>query len=158
MKLDWETVPGLPGVTPEGFGLRILQADDGCALGALRWNAYRGTIDDEGATLTEAITEAEATLAGAWGPLITTASLAAVVEGRLIAAVVVVRDDKHDRVPLLAFALTEPTWQRRGIGAWLIHESITRLASLGVSEVHLAVTRGNPAQDLYERFGFRVVA
>ena len=106
----------------------------------------------------EAIADADAALAGTWGPVIGEASLAAVSEDDLVTAVITVRDAKHDMLPLLAFALTEPAWQRRGIGEWLIQESIARLASLGVSEIHLAVTRGNPAQRLYERIGFRIVA
>lgn len=158
MRLGWEAVPTSRGVAPEGFVLRLLQPEDGGALGALMWNAYRGTIDDEYATLSEAVDDAGATLAGKWGPTIGEASLAAVLGDRLVAAVIVVRDAEHEMWPLLAFALTEPAWQRRGIGEWLIQESIARLASLGVSEVHLAVTRGNPAQRLYERIGFRIVA
>jgi ribosomal protein S18 acetylase RimI-like enzyme len=40
----------------------------------------------------------------------------------------------------------------------LIQESIARLNSHGVHELHLWVTRGNPAVRLYQRLGFDVVA
>jgi GNAT superfamily N-acetyltransferase len=157
MRLHLGVLPSPRGVAPEGIGIRLMQADEGQALGTLMWNAYRGTVDDEYASPAESLADAEDALAGKWGPLIAEASLAAVAAGDLIAAVITVRDVEHEMLPLLAFALTEPKWQRRGIGGWLIQESIARLSLLGVSEVHLAVTRGNPAQQLYERIGFRVV-
>ena len=76
----------------------------------------------------------------------------------MISAAIVVRDSARDGLPLLAFALTEPGHQRRGIGRRLIEESIARLDSNGVHELHLAVSRGNPAARLYQRLGFLIVA
>jgi GNAT superfamily N-acetyltransferase len=46
------------------------------------------------------------------------------------------------RLPLLAFALTDPSHQRRGIGQRLIEDAVARLASAGTHELHLAVTPG----------------
>lgn len=138
-----------------GLTLRRLQATDGEALGALLWSAYRDTVDkDDYADPSDAMKDAERTLAGWWGPLVDEASLAVTANGNLVAAVVTVRDTAHDMIPLLAFALTDPAWQRCGIGGWLIAESV---AGLKGRELHLAVTRGNPAQHLYERLGFRIV-
>jgi len=82
------------------------------------------------------------------------ASLVAVKDSVVVAAVVVVRDDAHDHVPSLAYAMTEPALQRRGIGRRLIEESILRVAAAGMNELHLAVVRGNPAVGLYQRIGF----
>lgn len=70
---------------------------------------------------------------------------------------IIVLDDAHGGLPLLAFAITDPAFQRRGIGRRLIEESIRRLDATGVKELHLAVTRGNPAFALYQRLGFEVV-
>jgi GNAT superfamily N-acetyltransferase len=141
-----------------GLTLRRLQATDGEALRALSWSAYRDTVDeDDYAEPSDAMKDAERTLAGWWGPLIDEASLAVTADGDLVAAVITVRDTAHDMIPLLAFALTDPAWHWRGIGGWLIGESIAALAGLKVRELHLAVTRGNPAQHLYERLGFRTV-
>ena len=138
--------------------LRPLHATDGAALGALIWGAYRGTVDeDDYNEPSDAMDDATQTFAGQWGPLIDEACLAATVDDDLVAAVVVVRDAAHDMIPLLAYVLTNPLWQRRGIGSWLIVESVVALAALEIPQVHLAVTRGNPAQRLYERLGFRTV-
>jgi GNAT superfamily N-acetyltransferase len=137
--------------------MRPLRTWDSRAVGRLMWAAYRGTIDDEYADETDALSDAEAVLGDRWGPVIWQASVTASSANHLVAAVISVRDIKHDMTPLLAFALTEPAWQGRGIGHCLIRECLTRLDALGESELHLAVTGGNPAQRLYERIGFSVV-
>lgn len=137
--------------------LRSLSDWSPVAVGDLMWAAYRGTIDDEYTSKHDALAEAEGALSGRWGPVIWKASVTAAEAGALVAAVIHVYDSKHDMTPLLAFALTEPRWQGQGIGRWLILESVSRLGALGASELHLAVTQGNPAQRLYERLGFRIV-
>ncbi len=156
MRRSWEGPTGSPDV-PRGLGLRVVETGDARALGTLMANAYRGTIDDEGETAEDALAQAHATLTGSWGPLIAGASLVALRGGAVVAAVITVRDAQHEMVPLLAFALTDPRWQRQGIGTWLIQESIYRLTALGITELHLAVTRGSPARRLYDRLGFQEV-
>ena len=157
MVLQVPEVDRTPAQAVPGLILRLLQASDVEALGELMWEAYRGTVDDEYKEPDDARVDAAQALAGRWGPLIDEASLAATADGRLIAAVVTVRDDAHNMIPLLAYVLTAPAWQRRGVAAWLVAESAVRLAALDIPEVHLAVTRGNPAERVYERLGFRVV-
>jgi len=121
------------------------------------WRAFRGGEDDEYSGPGDADAEAAAALAGRWGTVIWQASLAAEEESVLVAAVIIVLDDAHERLPLLAFAVTDPVCQRRGIGRWLIEDSMRRLDGIGVKELHLAVTRGNPAMALYQRLGFTVI-
>ena len=103
MWLSWKTGRGSHSVAPEGLGLRLLQPGDGGVLGTLMWNAYRGTIDDEYATPAEATAEADAALAGTWGPVVGEASVAGWSGDDLVAAVLTVRDAQHDMMPLLAF-------------------------------------------------------
>jgi len=152
VEVDCAAAPPIPGLT-----LRRLRTSDVEALGELMWAAYRGTIDDEYEEPDDARDDAAQTLAGQWGPLIGDASIIATVDDQLIAAVVAVRDDAHNMVPLLAYVLTSPIWQRRGVAAWLVAESVARLAALAIPEVHLAVTRGNPAERVYARLGFRTI-
>jgi GNAT superfamily N-acetyltransferase len=121
------------------------------------WRAFRGAQDDEYSGPGDADAEAAAALAGRWGTVIWQASLAAEEESVLVAAVIIVLDDAHERLPLLAFAVTDPVCQRRGIGRWLIEDSMRRLDGIGIKELHLAVTRGNPAMALYQQLGFTVV-
>ena len=49
-----------------------------------------------------------------------------------------------------------PTHQGRGIGAHLVREFL-RLADVAGVPVNLSVLKGNPAINLYHRFGFRVI-
>ncbi|MBX7146015.1 MAG: hypothetical protein K1X44_01760 [Alphaproteobacteria bacterium] len=48
-------------------GLRPIQPTDQKSLGVLHYHAYYGTVDDDGETCEEAITEAEHTLIGQYG-------------------------------------------------------------------------------------------
>jgi ribosomal protein S18 acetylase RimI-like enzyme len=121
------------------------------------WLAFQGSTDGEYGAPGDADADASAALAGRWGPVVWQASLAAELDSALVSAVIVVLDDAHEGLPLLAFAMTDPACQRRGMGRWLIGESVRRLDVIGVKELHLAVTRGNPAFALYQRLGFEVV-
>jgi GNAT superfamily N-acetyltransferase len=157
MRLTWTAAPRLAEFSAPGIRIRKLRATDDVALGQLMWAAFRGTADDEYAAPADASADAAGTLTGGWGPVLWYASRVAEAGQALAAASIVVRDQAHQDQPLLAFALTDPGWQRRGLGRRLIEESIARLGSAGIGELHLAVTRGNPATRLYERLGFQVV-
>ncbi len=119
--------------------------------------SFQGAVDDEYTVPSDADADAVGALGGRWGPVVWQASLAAELDSAVVSAVIVVLDDAHERQPLLAFAMTDPACQRRGSGRWLIEESIRRLDGLGVKELHLGVTRGNPAFALYQRLGFEVL-
>jgi GNAT superfamily N-acetyltransferase len=157
MRLTWTAALQPAQMSVPGVRTRKLRATDDVALGQLTWAAFRGTADDEYAAPSDASADASGTLTGAWGPVLWYASRVAEAGSLLAGASIIVRDEAHQYQPLLAFILTDPDWQRRGIGRRLIEESIARLDSAGVSELHLAVTRGNPATRLYERLGFRTV-
>ena len=157
MRKAWMTAGSPAGALPGRVRARALTAADEVALGRLMWVAYRGSVDDEYSGPGDADADAAAALAGRWGPVVWQASLAAELESAVVSAVIIVLDDAHQGLPLLAFALTDPACQRRGIGRWLIEESMHRLDVIGVKELHLAVTRGNPAAALYQRLGFEVV-
>lgn len=142
-----EVAPRLPA--------RTIARGDAEALGALMYAAYHGTIDDEGETPEESVAEMRRTLAGQYGPLLQNCSFVIEEDGRALAATLVTewRD-----APLLAFAMTRPEAQGRGMATFLIRRSINALLTEGHTELLLAVTEGNaPAQHLYAKLGFRVV-
>jgi GNAT superfamily N-acetyltransferase len=157
MRLTWTAAPQPAEISAPGVQTRQLRATDDTALGQLMWAAFRGTADDDYAAPSDASADAAGTLTGAWGPVLWYASRVAETGPALAAASIVVRDEAHGYQPLLAFALTDPHWQHRGLARRLIEESIARLDSAGITELHLAVTRGNPATRLYEQLGFRVI-
>lgn len=140
---------------PEGCRIRALVAADILSLGVLMSEAFAGTVDDDGSLLDDHVQVASRTMAGQFGPVRGDATLAAVAPGDpddLVGAVVVT---VWADLPLLAFALVRPSWQRRGLGRALLARSANALRAAGETRWTLSVTRHNPAVHLYERFGFR---
>lgn len=124
------------------------------ALGRLMFDAYRGTIDDEGEPLEGALAEVQRTFEGAYGSMMWEASFVAPVgaDGLLPSASVVTF---WEGAPLLAFSMTRPEAQRQGLAAQLIRASAGALLQRGHERLLLVVTAGNtPAERLYEKLGF----
>ena len=123
-------------------------------LGHLMHRAYKGTIDDENETLEQCIQEMRDTLAGKYGPLIDAASFVTFSDGRIVSASIITfwKDE-----PLLAYSMTDPDYQRRGLAGSLIEKSIEALRATSMPHLFLVVTEGNPAQKLYARLGFEVL-
>ncbi len=137
--------------------MRPLRHSDASCLARLMFDAYRGTIDDEGGTLDDAMAEVEKTLGGGYGEALLDASFA--VEGpspqELLSASIITLFRGE---PLLAFSMTSPAAQGRGLAGALIMECARALAELGHERLLLVVTRGNErAERLYEQLGFRTI-
>jgi ribosomal protein S18 acetylase RimI-like enzyme len=116
------------------------------------WEAYRNTVDDEGETLEDAISEANRTMSGVYGEVLTDCSFFVAQSGKLIGACVVTN---FEGAPLLAFSMTHPDSCRRGIAESLIGMALDRLESEGHAEIFLYVTIANvPAVCMYEKLGF----
>jgi ribosomal protein S18 acetylase RimI-like enzyme len=145
-----------PPALPDGVGpARALRAGDAPALGRLAFDAYRGSVDDDGQDEAWHREDMEGTLAGRYGELLGHSRVIAVAQDGPLAAAVLLT--WHERLALLAFCLTDPAWRGRGLASHLIATSARALEADGHREMHLAVTDGNPAQALYQRLGFRVV-
>ena len=118
--------------------------------------AYRGTVDDEGESESDAVAEVERTMVGEYGQFLSDCSL--VVEddaGRLAGASLVTLLESD---PCLTYVVVHPEMQRRGIGTSLIGSSGEALRSAGHTRMDLFVTEGNePAVTLYRKLGFAVV-
>ena len=142
-------------VVPPPCDVRAVTALDAPALGLLAFTAYRGTVDDEAETLDEHVAEMTATIAGRYGPWLASASRLVRPPEQPVASAVLVT--WWDDLPFLAFCLTRPDAQRRGLGAALISGAARSLEASGHRQVQLAVSRANPAVRLYERLGFREV-
>jgi ribosomal protein S18 acetylase RimI-like enzyme len=140
---------------PDGVKLRDLVLADGEDLGRLLWSGFGSEGQDGFASASAAQKEAHTALAGRWGPIVWPASVLAVCGQRSVAASVVLRDDAHDLWPLLGFLVTDPGYQRRGIANSVLTETLWRMDSLDLRELHLAVIRANPARTLYSLLGFR---
>ena len=157
MRKAWVTAEPPTAAMPAHVRIRALSKADESVVGQLMWLAFHGTVEDQFSAPTDANAYAADALAGRWGPVVWQASLAAELDGLILSAAIVVFYDARQDVPLLAFVMTDPAWQRRGIGRQLIEESIHRLDAMGVKELYLAVHPDNPALALYERLGFEVM-
>jgi ribosomal protein S18 acetylase RimI-like enzyme len=134
---------------------RAVSTCDLIAISTLMQEAYRGTIDDEGESLEDAITEVQTTFAGEYGTFLEDCSFLIERDGQALACTLVTL--WHD-APLLAFVMTHPAAKNQGLGAFLIEKSCAALRSHGYSDLTLFVTKGNlPARHLYEKLGFQVV-
>lgn len=127
---------------------------DGELLGHLMYHSYLGTIDYDGETLDQAIQEMSETLTGKYGKVNFPASLAVIDGGTAVAAVIFV-DHAKLGMPLLAFTMTHPKFQGRGLAQGLITSCLRNLQEQAFAECCLVVTKGNrPAEDIYKKLGF----
>lgn len=134
---------------------RTVSTGDIIAVSQLMVDAYRGTIDDNGETLEDAIKMTQDTFAGEIGPFLKDCSWLIERDGKVLACTLVTLWSEE---PLLAEVLTHPSAQNQGLGAFLIKKSCAALYGHGYSDLTLFVTQGNlPAQHLYEKLGFQVM-
>ena len=142
---DVPAPPGAVASRPVGEG-------DGPALGRLAYAAYRGSVDDNGEQEAWHVADLTSALAGEYGRFMAPVSRAVPTGDGLAAAVVFTW---WDDLPLLAFCLTHPDHQGRGLATRLVTHAARELAADGHAAMHLAVTSTNPARALYARLGFR---
>jgi GNAT superfamily N-acetyltransferase len=139
---------------------RAITRHDAALLGALMYDAYHDTIDDEGETPEDAVAEVEGVINGKYGPLLEACSLLVEEQGRALGATIITSwSDQRtgQRQPLLAFLMTHPDASGQGLGTFLLSKSINALLAQGESELVLFVTVGNSAaQHIYQKLGFEV--
>jgi GNAT superfamily N-acetyltransferase len=134
---------------------RNVTDEDADLLGRLMLAAYRGTVDYEGETLDETISEVGGTLSGKYGPLLAEASFLIEENGVALSASLVTWWEEMDS-PLLAFSMTHPSAKRTGMATLLLKLTINALLEMRYEELSLVVTESNrPARSLYEKLGFR---
>lgn len=150
MKITTSSFP----LTTQG-SMRNISTEDTAKLAYLATESYRGTIDQRlfttSASLEQSMNEIQETFAGEHGPFLDFASfLIEDVNGIQSASIITLFREK----PLIAYAMTLPESQGKGLAESLIRKSIDALAQHGYTELYLVVTEGNPAEKLYEKIGF----
>jgi hypothetical protein len=80
-------------------------------LGALMLAAYRGTVDDEGESETDAIAEVERIMAGDYGPRLEDCSFAVNEDSRIAGASMI---SLWEGGPSLTYMVVHPDVRRRG--------------------------------------------
>jgi ribosomal protein S18 acetylase RimI-like enzyme len=129
--------------------------DHARALAHLMDISYTGTIDHEGETPEQCFEEIKGTVEGKYGPFVKEASFVH-LDGEVAASTSLITLWKGH--PLLAFSMTAPQYQGRGLAGFLIRKSLFALKLAGYSELYLVVTEGNtPAEKLYRKIGFEFI-
>jgi ribosomal protein S18 acetylase RimI-like enzyme len=135
-------------------GVRPFSADDRERLGALLFDAYLGTIDQEEETIEQAHAEIDKTIAGEYGAFLPSSSMVMERLGILYSAALLTRFRSR---PFLAFSFTSPRSKNQGLARACISAAMAHLRAEGEHELHLVVTLANaPAVRLYKALGFEV--
>lgn len=138
---------------------RAVTGADADALASLLYEAYLGTIDDEGETRAQAQIEMRGFFAGKYGPPLLDACVAIECDGRPIAAALMCDwNERHQVVagPLVAYVIVHPSARGRGHGIAVMNAALTRLAEAHWGRVYAVITEGNaPSETLFGKLGFR---
>lgn len=134
---------------------RCIRKADEHDLSILMYSAFRGTIDDEGETFSDAVREIEKTMSGDCGRLMPDCSFI-IEQGEFIASACLISWYEPSVSPFVVFTMTRPEFKGQGMARFLLQQSINALIDQGYSQLTLIVTDGNrSAQNLYVSLGFR---
>lgn len=125
---------------------------DNAALAELMLAAYRGTVDDDGETPEQTRAVLQQWSTGDFGqPLWAVSELVERAGQPVSATLVTLWQD----LPLVAFVMTHPDWQRQGLARAGLLRAVQRLSAGDETVLRLVVTASNaPAMALYEALGF----
>ncbi|MCC7127406.1 MAG: GNAT family N-acetyltransferase [Microbacteriaceae bacterium] len=134
---------------PAGFSVREVVGEDRDELARVLLDGYRGSVDDEGEVLAdavEAIDEYFSIMKWQHGWALESA------DGIAAFALVIVVDDRHYIDPVV----TSPEFKRRGLGALVVRAALRSLEAEGVRDVGAAITDGNiPSERLFASLDFQ---
>jgi len=132
--------------------IRRLYPSDRHGLAHLMLDAYLGTIDYEGETLTEAIDEVDSWLEGT---SMLDHSYGAVIDGQLVSAVLV---STVDHGPFIGYVMTDADHKGSRLGGAVTSEALASLKTSGYSQVVLYITKGNtPSERLFASLGAKTL-
>lgn len=121
-------------------------------LAELMMAAYRGTVDDEGDNVEQALAEVRKTFSGEYGPFMPECSRVVQREARIVSATLVTGWQGR---PFVAFAMTAPNWKRKGIARASMVNTMQDLIERDETLLSLVVTvKNEPAFALYQTLDF----
>ena len=138
---------------------RSVSAADTEALAALMHAGYLATIDDEGGSLADALTEMREFFDGKYDAPLPEAYVAIERdECTLAAALMCDWNERHQAVagPSVAFVLVHPSVRGQGLGMHVMNTALTHLADVRWGRAFAVITEGNtPSEALFGKLGFR---
>lgn len=140
---------------PTGGALRSPDPMETEQLAELMLDAYRNSVDFTGETTDDALVEVEGYFAGRSGEPLRNCSWVYENNGALLSACLV---SLYAGAPLIAYVLTLSPWKGRGLGSFLLRQSLLSLQDAHYAEVRALITDGNrPSEAVFTRFGFTPV-
>lgn len=125
-------------------------------IGKLDLLTIKDTVEYSGETQDESIEEIKDTLQGKYGEFLKDSSFVVIDNDVIIASVICVFSI-HENKPLIAYVMTHPDYQRKGICRFLIMKSLHSLYSIGYGKAYLAVHPNNfSALATYVKLGFKI--
>lgn len=143
---------------PVGILGRAASLDDAAMLAELMLDAYRNTIDYEGESITEAISEVDSYFSrSSMDPTVASHSLVLVFHDTIVCACLLEFWQKRS-VPFVSFVMSRSTHKRQGLATFALQEAIDRLQQAGWAELRTIITENNAASEaLFANAGFRRV-
>lgn len=141
-----------------GVQIRTAQTADATLLAELMIDAYRDTIDYDGETFDDALSEVNAFFAGERGgqPWLQMSFLA-FADSLLVGACLAGAWDERQS-PIISYVMTSAKWKKHGISRLLLDQVLRALIEKDYSEVRAVITDGNkPSENLFLQFGFQRV-
>ena len=133
-------------------GLRRPLLADMTQLAELMVAAYAGTVDDKGESVETALEEVNKTYSGEYGIFLPHCSQIVERSGRIVSATLLTYWQER---PFVAFTMTLPTWQRRGLARNCLVNAMRDVLLGGGDKLSLVVTLANePALRLYQQLHF----
>ena len=144
-----------PPVNNIPLRFREVYKTDLSALAELMIDAYYDTIDYDGETLTDAVSEVQAYFCGQRGglPLLNDSRLGFIGDVLVSACLASYWDERQK--PVIAYVMTQTAYKNSGIGKQTLWVVLQKLAQQGYSEVLAVITYGNtPSEKLFMCLGF----
>ena len=136
-------------------GLHPVDVQSTSTIATLFHEGFKDTIDAEYNSANAYLDEIKAVIDGRYGQFLPSCSYYSKTPGSVSGVTMVTL---FRSVPLLAYVVTAPEWQGKGVATALIQSSEQALVRQGYKKLYLVVTKQNyRASSLYRTLGFREV-
>lgn len=138
------------------YHVRSAQRKDASLIAELMIDSYRGTIDYDGETVDDALSEVNAFLAGErGGPPWLDTSFLAFSDSQLVGACLISEWEERQS-PIIAYVMTCASWKNRAVGRSLLIQGLRGLMDKGFTEARAIITDGNtPSESMFLKLGFQ---
>lgn len=137
--------------------VRKPEKSDVAELAELMLDSYRGTIDYDGETISEATREVKSYFERVDSTPMLSCSLVALSGDRILSACLVSKWEKRSN-PMISYIMTRSDFKGQGLGKALVHRSLQCIKDAGYEGAVAIVTEGHtPSERLLASLGFRKV-